>query len=525
MKTRSRSRSRSDLSDSTRSTYSDGDNDGLSLLTSNTSCPPSPLKSCSPILNANQLHSPVTIEDIITTPQDDFLSLIEPHPISAPDYDDLAPGGCPKFPIITDLNSRDSLPDYSPAVYKMGILSRKLEWLNPYEASSSRSWKNFIIELNSTQLNVYSVPGNLEAHLMAFSIDHFPDVTVDQYRNYPSLKLDDNDPFRDFNSLLTNRYDYEFYNCCQRLNFPKKLVRSYSLQHCRIGLASDYKKRNNVLRLRVESEQFLLAFQTTKDLIDWNLAINLAKDISLDLHDRELPKYRTVPRRRRRRGDGSPIEPLFLSYNYNNEGRSRSQSEPTNLMHKMSKLKLRIRRDSSSSINTSILSNSNSTSMTSISSIAIDLSSVEPSSVEDIDELSDYNSDDDNDNDESPDDNELSDPEISRLRKVTKPNKLKLRVNEKWVPLIEQQTVRKFYKNCLRCIKPLNYDESWVSKQLVKPTSFANLAMASSTSSLNLHSLQSLKRTDVNLTRVPDHYVKEFIVGTHGLIPKLQIGQ
>lgn len=528
-KTGSRSRSRSDLSDSTRSTYSDVDNDGMSLLTSDTSCPPSPMKSGSPILNANRLMSPVAIEsNIITTPQDDFLSIIEPYPISAPDYSDLAPGGCPKFPVTTDENPCDSLPGYSPSVYKIGILSRKLEWLSPYEVASSRSWKNLIVELNSTQLNLYSVPLNLESHLMAFSIDNFPDVTIDQYRNYPSLKLDEHDPFNELNSPLTNRFDYEFYNCCNRLNFPRKLVRSYSLQHCKIGLASDYKKKSNVLRLRAESEQFLLAFQTTKDLIDWNLAINLAKDISLDIHERELPKYRTVPRRRRRRGDGTPIEPLYLNYNYNTEGRSRSLSESTNLMHKMSRFKLRMRRDSTSSVASgiSIIHNSNSSSMTSISSMPMELSSFEPSSVEDIDELSDYNSDDDNDNDidEIPDENDVSDPEISRIRKVTNPNKFKMKADDKWSPLYEEQTVRKFYKNCLRCIKPLNYDESWVSKPLVKPTSFANLALASSNSALNLQSLQNFKKSDVSLAKVPDHFVKEFVVGTHGLIPKLQIG-
>ncbi|EGV63890.1 PH domain-like protein [Yamadazyma tenuis ATCC 10573] len=411
----------------------------------------------------------------MSTPQDDYLLLIEPNPVSPPEYNSLPPGGCPKFPIFhhedVPHGLHNGLPEYTPSIYKIGPISRKVEWISPYEASTSRSWKNYIIELNSTQLNLYSVPSNLESHMLGFQID--------DYGSHPPVKVSQDDDFYALNSTLSNRYDYEFFNYCKRMKAVKKLVRSYSLQHCRIGLASDYKKKTNVLRVRIESEQILLAFQNTKDLIDWNLALNIGKDLALDLIDRELPKYRTVPRRRRRRADGLS-EPLFVNYDsvastYN---RSRSHSEPTNLINKMSRLKLRLRRDSSVNLSTStvnssassILANSNSNSVLSMNTLSSvpqsDLTSIEPSSIEpsgiedndNDDDLSDYNSDYDDDFDNDNDDSELERP------RAMKPRVSKSKSEEKrWSPNPENQTIRKYYKNSLRCIKPLNFDDTWTN--------------------------------------------------------------
>ena len=47
------------------------------------------------------------------------------------------------------------------------------------------------------------------------------------------------------------------------------LLRSYTLQHAESGLASDYVKRKNVLRIRMEGEQFLLQARDVAGVIDW----------------------------------------------------------------------------------------------------------------------------------------------------------------------------------------------------------------------------------------------------------------
>lgn len=50
---------------------------------------------------------------------------------------------------------------------------------------------------------------------------------------------------------------------------PKDLIREYSLQNAESGLASDYYKRKNVLRVRMEGEQFLLQATDVAGVIEW----------------------------------------------------------------------------------------------------------------------------------------------------------------------------------------------------------------------------------------------------------------
>ena len=49
----------------------------------------------------------------------------------------------------------------------------------------------------------------------------------------------------------------------------KDLQRKYSLQHAESGLASDYIKRKNVIRVRMEGEQFLLQARDVPAVIEW----------------------------------------------------------------------------------------------------------------------------------------------------------------------------------------------------------------------------------------------------------------
>ena len=50
---------------------------------------------------------------------------------------------------------------------------------------------------------------------------------------------------------------------------PKDLLRQYTLQHAESGLASDYQKRKNVIRVRMEGEQFLLQAKDVASVVDW----------------------------------------------------------------------------------------------------------------------------------------------------------------------------------------------------------------------------------------------------------------
>ncbi len=115
-------------------------------------------------------------------------------------------------------------------------------------------------------------------------------------------------------------------------NGPGKLLRSYTLQHAEIGLASDSQHtilapqtrlahlipcaarrkalqkdpglfkpvRQHILRLRAETDQLLLADACEERVHSMIYAISAAIDISYSLDERSIPRQCTVPRRRRR---------------------------------------------------------------------------------------------------------------------------------------------------------------------------------------------------------------------------------
>jgi len=84
---------------------------------------------------------------------------------------------------------------------------------------------------------------------------------------------------------------------------PRKCqaLRVYTLQHAESGLASDYIKRRNVIRVRMEGEQFLLQAPSVQAVVEWIEGFQTATGIALDLDERPMPKGPMFPRRRRRR--------------------------------------------------------------------------------------------------------------------------------------------------------------------------------------------------------------------------------
>nr|POE77481.1 hypothetical protein CFP56_09128 [Quercus suber] len=114
---------------------------------------------------------------------------------------------------------------------------------------------------------------------------------------------------------------------------PGVLLRSYTLQHAEVGLAVDTTRsvlvpqtrlaylipssarkkawqkdpdlfkavKYTILRLRVETDQILLADGSEDCIFNWIHQFSSAIDISPSLDERSLPRQCTVPRRRRRR--------------------------------------------------------------------------------------------------------------------------------------------------------------------------------------------------------------------------------
>jgi len=82
---------------------------------------------------------------------------------------------------------------------------------------------------------------------------------------------------------------------------PDYLVQSYTLQNAESGLGSDYSKRRNVIRIRLDGEQFLLQAGDVETVVEWIEGFQAAANIALDLDERPMPKGPIFPRRRRRR--------------------------------------------------------------------------------------------------------------------------------------------------------------------------------------------------------------------------------
>jgi hypothetical protein len=78
------------------------------------------------------------------------------------------------------------------------------------------------------------------------------------------------------------------------------------LQNAESGLGNDYLKRKNVIRVRMEGEQFLLQAQDVAEVVEWIEALHAATNIALDLDERVMPKGPMFPRRRRRRRRPEP---------------------------------------------------------------------------------------------------------------------------------------------------------------------------------------------------------------------------
>ncbi|OCK85424.1 hypothetical protein K432DRAFT_286785 [Lepidopterella palustris CBS 459.81] len=192
-----------------------------------------------------------------------------------------------------ELEAQSELPpSYTCSVEIGGILGLKNELSSPFLQAGDRHWHDVYVVLRGTQLNIHRIKTS---------------------------------------SILSR----------SRVSGPGRLLRSYTLQHAEIGLASDFKKSNLipkspfaylvpiaarqrvfetdphlfepvrefVLRLRVETEQILLCCQTQEELMDWVEKICAAIDISSPIDDRSEPRCRSLPRRSRRQRqlDGTRI--------------------------------------------------------------------------------------------------------------------------------------------------------------------------------------------------------------------------
>ncbi|TEB34261.1 hypothetical protein FA13DRAFT_77126 [Coprinellus micaceus] len=86
----------------------------------------------------------------------------------------------------------------------------------------------------------------------------------------------------------------------------RDLLKCYTMQNAESGLGNDYLKRKNVIRVRLEGEQFLLQAKDVPSVVQWIEGLQSATNVALDLDDRPMPRGPIFPRRRRRRRPAIP---------------------------------------------------------------------------------------------------------------------------------------------------------------------------------------------------------------------------
>ncbi|CCE63684.1 hypothetical protein TPHA_0F02020 [Tetrapisispora phaffii CBS 4417] len=267
------------------------------------------------------------IQDITNDKQTELLRYLEPcKGVYPPSYDEVNANKLVRFPIYEHTlpcSASDMPPTYEATIDKLTIASVKFEWTSPFDKIKNPIWKNFIVELNSTQLNFYELDKTLTLDISNYT-NNLPEHDENPNNNLTqgsssissasstSSSSSKHGYFKFGNIFNTTPKSTYVFNKRDRdrivdtvskhkpryLNY-KNLFKSYSLQFGKLGLPVDYPHMLNGLRLRLEGEQCLLNFPTTDDVILWIMYLEVGISISLDLDLRQPPNYRIVPRRSR----------------------------------------------------------------------------------------------------------------------------------------------------------------------------------------------------------------------------------
>ncbi|QLL32754.1 hypothetical protein HG536_0D02760 [Torulaspora globosa] len=231
----------------------------------------------------------------------EIFHFIDPLPASPPTYSSCTPNKRIRFPLydtVEGCSPRAVPPKYKPAVEALTVISMKSEWQSPYEPSPCKQWRNFIMQVNSTQLNFYHIDESLTAGIKHYSGgDSKLGSSHSHHSHFLSLKSRST---YQFNKADQERITFNIDKNREKYLSDDKIVKTYSLQCAKLGIPTDYTKKTFVLRMRCESEQFLLNFSHVDDMIMFTMYLQMGICVSLDLDLREYPSYRVVPRRRRR---------------------------------------------------------------------------------------------------------------------------------------------------------------------------------------------------------------------------------
>ncbi|KAH0555989.1 hypothetical protein GP486_006070 [Trichoglossum hirsutum] len=194
----------------------------------------------------------------------------------------------PRFNVFPrEEEGHERLPAYSCSIRREAVFARKMEYRSPFERACDRAWFKVYAILDGTMLKICRVRTTALAQRSSeHEVSANPDLPVAAGAG--------------------------------------TVLKTYTLQHAEVGDAIDYIKsvnplflssvecsvtkrlhladhvlnrRRYVIRLRVETDQFLLACNTIETFLDWLEALSAAINLALPLEERSLPRYRVIPRR------------------------------------------------------------------------------------------------------------------------------------------------------------------------------------------------------------------------------------
>lgn len=216
--------------------------------------------------------------------------------IQPPEYS-LSGTKIPPVPVLPQEAAEfEHLPEYQTTVYQECLVNYKPELATPYLPAAHRNWTFVYLQLNNTQINIYTV---------VKAASHTPTVPIKTAAEPESRALGTfknySFPLREYENKTGTPLNASVCNGQYRV---AKLLKSYTLQYADVGAASDYCKRAHVLRLRAEAQQFLLQLDSVMEYLAWADIIQATIDISLPLEERILSRTKWMSRRNRRNRNG-----------------------------------------------------------------------------------------------------------------------------------------------------------------------------------------------------------------------------
>lgn len=221
-----------------------------------------------PVASANRLPITVNVPSSVRHSMDEYYhqptTPVEPQE-APPSYDDFldSPALRRRFNIQPrEDEGRETLPPYSTAISLENVFLRKMELEGAVHQATDRSWTRVMVTLQGTALTFHKCKTAGVFGAMGGK-KHSPDLPAGTSRG--------------------------------------AFLRSYNLQHADVGIAADYLKKRYVIRVRAETEQFLLSCHKIETFVLWLQSLFAAIDLAPPLDDREIPQDLSIPRRVRRR--------------------------------------------------------------------------------------------------------------------------------------------------------------------------------------------------------------------------------